>query len=246
MVIQVVNDSAERANRMKPNEIKTKPSRLCLGLLKRRECLVPTRRGWLAMLIVGAGLTVLVARGIQPFLAVNDPAPGGVLVVEGWVPDHCLKQVMAEFGRSQYSKLYVTGGPIDQGAPLSEYKTYAELGAAILVRFGMNTNSVQAVPTPRVRQDRTYASAVALKNWLRAHALAPTSFHVFTMGAHARRTRLMFEKALGPETRIGITAVPPSDEDPIRWWRTSAGVRTVIDETVAYTYARLLFRPPKQ
>ena len=29
------------------------------------------------------------------------------------------------------------------------------------------------------------------------------------------------------------------------WWRTSLGVRTVIGETIAYAYARLLFEAPK-
>jgi len=32
--------------------------------------------------------------------------------------------------------------------------------------------------------------------------------------------------------------------DPLQcWWKTSAGVRSVISEAIAYGYARLLFRP---
>jgi hypothetical protein len=31
--------------------------------------------------------------------------------------------------------------------------------------------------------------------------------------------------------------------DPDHWWKTSAGVRGVIGEGLAYLYARLLFHP---
>ena len=46
---------------------------------------------------------------------------------------------------------------------MSEFKTYAELGASVLIKFGLRTNVVQAVPTPNVVQDRTYTSAITLK-----------------------------------------------------------------------------------
>jgi hypothetical protein len=72
--------------------------------------------------------------------------------------------VIAEFRRHHYTKLYVVGVPLERGAPLSEYKTYAELGAATLLKLGMDRDSIQAIPAPLVRQDRTYASALVLKN----------------------------------------------------------------------------------
>lgn len=215
------------------------------GLCQRRECLVLTWRGRFLLLVLGASLAFAAARGASPFLAVNDPVVGGALVVEGWAPDYALAEAMAEFKRNPYTRLYVTGGPIEKGAPLSEYKTFAEFGAATLIRMGMASNLVQAVPAPPVRQDRTYASAVALRNWLREHGAAPQDCHVLSVGPHARRTRLMFEKALGGTTRVGITSIESPDHDPKRWWRTSAGVRTVLGEVIAYVYARLFFWPPR-
>jgi len=147
-----------------------------------------------------------------------------------------------EFQQNGRVVLYVTGIPIEKGAPMSEFETYAELGAATLATLGLGANVVRAVPAPDVRQDRTFASAVALRDRLQAAGSVPASINVATLSAHARRTRLLFAKAFGGDTRIGIIALDDPRYDERRWWRTSDGFRTVIDEVVAYTYARFLFR----
>jgi len=220
--------------------------KVCLGLLRRRQCLVPTLRGWLLLGLSTVALLVLVFRGIHPFLAMTDPVPGGVLVVEGWVPDYMLEAAIAEFKRTHYDRLFVTGVPLQHGAPLSEYQNYANLGAATLVKLGLSTNRVQAVPAPAARRDRTYHTAVALKHWWRDHDLAPTRVNLITGGPHARRSRLMFQKALGRGVTVGVIAIPANDYDEQRWWRYSQGVRIIIGETLAYTYARLFFYPPDE
>jgi len=213
------------------------------GLLRWRQCLVPTWQGWVLLLVGVAALGTLAVREVHPFLAVNDPVPGGYLVVEGWAPDYALEEALAEFHRNHYEKVFTTGGPLLWGATLSEHKTYAELAAATLVKLGLNTNLVQAVPSGLVIQDRTYSSAVNLRKWFDSHHLAVSRVHLMTEGPHARRSRLLFQKALGREVKVGITAIPLRDYDPQHWWRSSAGVRAVIDESTAYLYARLFFHP---
>jgi uncharacterized SAM-binding protein YcdF (DUF218 family) len=221
-------------------------SKTCLGLLRRRQCLVPTLRGWLLLALGCAALTLVAARAVHPFLAVTDPVPGGVLVVEGWVPDYMLEAAIAEYKQNHYARLFVTGIPLQQGAPLSEYTNFAYLGAATLVKLGMNTNDVQAVPTGFTRRDRTYAMALSLKRWWRNHEMAPAKVNLITGGPHARRSRLMFEKALGKGVTVGVIAIPPNDYDERHWWYYSQGVRIIIGEMLAYTYARLLFYPPQE
>lgn len=189
---------------------------------------------------------VLGFRNMNAFLAVNDPVPDGILVVEGWSPDYALEAAMLEFKRNSYHKLYVVGGPLDQGSPLSEYKTYAELGSTILLRMGMDNDTVQAVPSGYVLKDRTYAEAVALQKWLRQHSTIPNDINLISVGAHARRSRLLFEKAFGNGTRVGITAIEDRNYDPNHWWRSSQGVRLVVDEAIAYCYARLLFSASRE
>ena len=222
------------------------PNKVLLGLLHRRQCLVPTLRGWLVLALTFGAAALVGVLGIGPFLAVTDSVPGGVLVVEGWVPDYMLERAIAEFKENHYDRLFVTGIPLQQGTPLSEYKNYANLGAATLVKLGMSTNDVQAVPTGRTRRDRTHAMALGLKKWLREHDMAPTKVNLITGGPHARRSRLMFEKALGKGVTVGVIAIPTDDYDERHWWHYSQGVRDIIGETLAYAYARLLFYPPQE
>jgi len=221
-----------------------KPNKRMGGLFQRRECLVPTLRGCVVLLLVVAGLVVFAVRGAHSFLAVNDPVPGGVLVAEGWLPDYALAETIAEFRHGRYSQLVVTGEQIEHGEPLSEYKNFAELDTAVLVHLGLSTNVVQAIPTPRVRRDRTYASAVAVKNWLIQHGVAETNINIVSMGTHSRRTRLLFSDAFGKGYKVGIISIQNRRYDPNRWWESSEGVRTVTGEMIAYCYARFLFRPP--
>jgi len=223
-----------------------KEQRFCCGLFRRRSVIVPTFRGCLVFLLGLAVLLVLVIRTIHPFLAVNAPVAGGVLVIEGWAPDYALEAAAEQFKRDHYDKLFVTGGPLEWGSPLSEYKTTADVSAATLLKLGLSSNSVQAVPGPLVRRDRTYSSAVALKKWFEDHGTIPSKVNLLTVGPHARRSRLMFEKAFGKGVAVGVTALPVRDYDPARWYRSSQGFRVVTGEAMAYGYARLFFRAPKQ
>src|SRR5215471_13317591 len=94
------------------------------GLLRRRQRWAPTWRAWSILLVVILGLGWIGSRKIYPFLAVNDPHSGGLLVVEGWAPDYALETALQEFKRNHYDKVCVTGGFLENGAPLSEYKTF--------------------------------------------------------------------------------------------------------------------------
>jgi hypothetical protein len=182
-------------------------------------------------------------REIHPFLALNDPIHDGLLVVEGWTPDYGLKIAIDELKRDHYEKIYVTGGPLEWGTYLTPFKNYAELGASTLRGLGLASNQVQAVPAPFVRQDRTYTSAVYLKKWWVEHGITPTRVHLISYGPHCRRSRFLYEKAMGPGVKIGVTSLPSDEYDEAHWWRYSAGVRVVIGEGLAYIYARFLFSP---
>lgn len=200
-----------------------------------------TWRGWLLLVLSLAALSLITIRGLHPFLAVTEPVEGGLLVVAGWVSDNTMKATIAEFKKHPYEKVCVTGGPIERSAWLSLYKTYAEEGAATLFKLGLNKNEVQAVPSVSVRKDRTYAEAAAFSKWKRDSGAAFTTVHLITEGAHARRSRLLFQQALGSGVKVWVTSVPKSDYDPEHWWQSSAGVREVIGEALAYGYTRFFF-----
>jgi hypothetical protein len=207
---------------------------------------VPTWRGWLLLIVLCAALLGIIVRTIHPLLAVNDPAPGEVLVVEGWAPDYAFKAAITEFQKHPYKKLYVTGGPLEAGGPLFNYRTYAERGAAVLLGLGLHPASVQAVPAAQVYRDRTFVSALALRRYLQAHQGLPKAMNVVTVGCHARRTRFLFEKALGQGTRVGVLSIPSAEYEADHWWAYSAGVRLVLGETFAFCYGKVFFSPKNE
>lgn len=220
------------------------PNRKLLGLLARRERWGLSWRGWLALAVVLLLTGWVWIRNIHPFLAVTRRVPAKVLVVEGWTHNYGVTAAVNEFKTGHYNQLLTTGGPVEGYGPTSSiYDTDAWQSAELLRKAGLSAAVVQAVPSRFVGRDRTYNSAVALRHWLQDHDPQVASVNVLTEDAHARRTWLLFQEALGPGIQVGIISVRNPDYDAARWWRSSAGVREVIDEGIAYVYARVFFHP---
>jgi uncharacterized SAM-binding protein YcdF (DUF218 family) len=129
------------------------------------------------------------------------------------------------------------------GGYTNDYNTSASVGAGRLKQAGLPAEVVQMVPSRVLSRDRTYSSALALKEWCAENGVSLTGINIVTADVHARRTRLLFQKALGPGVEVGIISIPQPDYDARRWWRYSQGVRVVIGECIAYLYARLFFHP---
>lgn len=199
-----------------------------------------TLQGWGLVLI---GLALLIWMGIAnvyPFLSISAPIEADVLVVEGWLPDAVLKKAIAEFNQGNYRMLITTGLPLSKGYYLVEYDNFAELTAATLLRMGVESDKLVAVPAPRTTRNRTATSAMALRQWLDESNLQPSGINVYSLGPHSRRSWLLFRKALAPDTQVGVIAARPVNYNPTRWIKSSEGVRSVISETIGYLYARLI------
>jgi hypothetical protein len=214
------------------------------GIFTRKERLGLSWRGWL--IIFAAALTTFCTFlfRIYPFLAVTHPVDTNILVIEGWIHEYAVHAAVEEFRSNHYERVFATGGPVKgTGGYINDYNTSANVGAEMLTKNGLPNESLQMVPSRVMDRDRTYGSAVALRNWCREHNMRVRSLNVLTEDVHARRSQLLFAKALGPEIAVGIIAVPNPDYDARRWWRYSEGVKDVISETAAYLYAKLLFYP---
>ena len=181
--------------------------------------------------------------GVHPFLAVTSRGQAEVLVIEGWIPDYALLEGWKEFQRGHYTVLLTVGGPFISGVDLDPDDDYADLAALKLKKYVGKDIPVQPVPSPGGKRDRTYASAVAVKNWLKAHHPTADSVTILTLGPHARRSRLIFEKAFGSQVPIGVVAIEDQEYEQARWWRYSEGIKEVISEGAAYLYVRLFFHP---
>ena len=184
---------------------------------------------------------------VHPFLAPTRRVDARILVVEGWVHDYVIRAAAKEFATGSYERVFSTGGPTNgNGGYTSDAGTSASVGAGQLREAGIPPNLVQMVPSHVIDRDRTYYSAVALREWFRERKMSVGSFNIVAEDAHARRTWLLFQEAFGDKVKVGIIAVPNPDYDAKRWWRSSEGFREVSSESIAYLYARLFFHPPRE
>jgi uncharacterized SAM-binding protein YcdF (DUF218 family) len=216
------------------------------ALVVRKEC---WRLSWRGRLLFALAVSVTILSMIieaHSFLAVTRRVPATILVVEGWTHHFGVDAAVNEFKTGHYERILTTGGPVEGYGPYSSiYDTEAWQSAELLVKAGVSAADVQSVPSRFVGRDRTYNSAVALRNWLTDQNVNARSINVLTEDAHARRTWLLFRKALEPGVAVGIISVPDPDYDANHWWRSSEGVREILDEGIAYAYAKFFFWPAK-
>lgn len=214
------------------------------GIWIRRERWGLSWRGWLIIASITLIAVLLLLSCIYPFLAVNHRVDSNILVVEGWVHEYAIRSGAEEFKTGSYKGVFTTGGPVvGSGGYINDYNTAASVGADLLKKAGVPAESLQMVPTRLIGRDRTYSSAIALREWFREHNMPVSSINILTESVHARRTRLLYKKVFGDGTTVGIIAVPNPDYDAKHWWRDSEGVKDVLSEAIAYLYARLLFYP---
>jgi hypothetical protein len=194
----------------------------------------------LSVLLLSAA--VLGVGSIHGFLAPNQPVPADALVVECWLPDYALREAIREFKRGGYRWMITSGYSLPEYMKASAHRTGAELAAATLAAMGLETNCIVAVSATKVARDRTFTSALAVRAWLEATNTGVRALNVYSLGPHARRSWLLYRKALGNRVRVGVISCPNDDYDAQRWWATSNGFREVLAETIAYLYARILFQ----
>jgi hypothetical protein len=209
--------------------------------VRRREVWQLTWRARLLLLALLAAIAVVLVRGVGGFLAVSAPVQGRYLVVEGWMPAFAYQYAGEAFRGGGYERVIAVGSMPDFALSNGQPREFAAVGS--LVAAGIPRGAIVEAMGGPVHQDRTFHSALNVRRWLESQGITSTSLDVITLGAHARRSRLLFEKALGAGVRVGVHAVPDPRFDLAHWWRSSEGVRSVIGETIAYVYARLFFDP---
>lgn len=186
----------------------------------------------------------MAGRQIHSFLAPNDRVPGArLLVVEGWLDTKELDQAVAAFQQGRYQRVVTTGGPMETWSEFPRSSNYADYAASYLRKHGLQHVDLTAVPAPASAQDRTFLSAVKVRDWAKMQGLEVSSLDVYSSGTHARRSRMLYRIAFGPNIDVGILSARPTQYDDERWWQTSAGVKTVLGETISLVWTTCWFHP---
>ena len=217
----------------------TAAARLRGFLFRRREVWTLTWPARLLLLALLFGGGLLFARQAGNFLAVNEPAGGEYLVVEGWMPAYTYQAAGELWNTGRYRRVITVRAVPDDAVPGPGVTEYSSMGS--LVRAGIPRESIVDATGNGVQQDRTFHSAMKVRRWFEDGNITGAKLDVLTLGPHARRSRLLFRKALGEGFEVGVIAVADRRFDSAHWWRTSEGVRSVLGEFIAYLYARFFF-----
>jgi uncharacterized SAM-binding protein YcdF (DUF218 family) len=152
----------------------------------------------------------------ESFLSLTDRLPAEVLVVEGWIGRNGVRAAASEFEQRGYERgheyIVTSGGPASEcweEDPLS----YAEMAHREMIRSGIPEERIIVAPSKSTQTRRTYESALAVSDALQRRNIKPKAFNIFTLGSHARRSRLVFAKVEGSLTKVGVIA----------WTRTDIG-----------------------
>ena len=214
-----------------------------MRLLHRREVPVPTLAGCVVLIVLATAAAYALVRTLFPLLAPNDPVGGGLLVVEGWGGGAAFDEAAARYRRGGYDRIVTTGGPIDEDEPFAADQNWAVHAAAKLRERGIDAASIVVVAAPPSERERTYLSAVMVREWLARQGETVARLDVITRGAHGRRSRHLYRDAFGAAIEVGIVSVPSREYDPARWWASSEGTRSVLTEAAGMAWTLCCFDP---
>ena len=214
-----------------------------MKLIERKECWRVTWIGWICILAFWGLVLLMFLITIRPFLMPTKRIAADILIADKDLTYyHDLKKLSDEFRSRNYSLILCTGGLLEIGSNLAEYKTWAELSAAILKKLGINEKAIMPIIPKAVEGDKTFASALAVKNWLVQNKIQPKGINLISIGPYSRNSWMLYKKAIGEDIPVGIIAYEyGGEQDHKRWWKTSSGLRTVLDATIAYLFTKLVF-----
>jgi hypothetical protein len=210
-----------------------------LRFFQRRTLWWPTRLGLLFLFLIIFGPAAWWCAFGEPFLSSTHRLPAKVLVVEGWIGYDGIRAAASEFKQHGYEYVVSTGGLTSERWDEDRF-SYAEMTRNELLRSGVANEKILLAAASDTDRQRTYESAVAVWRTFQSRNLKPIAMNVFTLGPHARRSRLVFDKVCGPAIQVGIVDWAPSNYSGKPWWQSSDRAKEFLTETAGYVFEVLL------
>lgn len=207
--------------------------------VSRRAIWFPTLLGWAALVAVPLSAAILWLLQGESFLSQTKRLPADVMVVEGWIGIEGIRAAGTEFEHGGYRFIVATGGLTNDRWDPARY-TYASLAVERLLEMGIPRDKIIIATPTETEGHRTFQSAAAVWRVLHERNIYPTMINVFTFGTHARRSRIVFSKILGPETKVGVISWVPPGYTRERWWHSSERSGEMLRETAGWLFEGLL------
>jgi hypothetical protein len=120
-------------------------------------------------------------------------------------------------------------------------KSFAEKAASQFIAWGIDSSKVISLPTPFVKWYRTFTSAVVVAEWLKNNHIPVKGVNICSEGNHARRTWLLYRRALQDSVCTGIISIPEPEYYKRNKMNLKFGVLNVWREFIAYLFMRYMF-----
>ena len=102
---------------------------------------------------------------------------------------------------------------------VNNFNSVAELARKKLLLMGIDSTLVIAIPCKSVRINRTLKSALAVRDWLKTSDIEVKGINIESLGTHARRTWMTYNKILNKKCEIGIISLPNNKDRYSRGYR---------------------------
>ncbi len=209
-----------------------------MKLFRKKEVWRPTVLGHVLLAVLVLLIALGLVSGLYPFLAQHKPvAQPELIIIEGWLDDTELVQVLAAAGPGV--RFVTTGGPVTLGGDLLREKSYAQIATARLIQLGIPAPSIITAPAPGSAANRTYTAARAARDVLARQGLLDRPANLYSLGAHSRRSFLLYRMAFGPDAPLGVVALKSSQYDLDHWWKSSLAFKHVLVEFVSWIYVQV-------
>lgn len=214
------------------------------AFFQRKTFWLPTLPGLILLFVALAALSYFTFKHVAEFLSINEPVGSDYLVVEGWLNPERLRQAKQVFDEGNYQMLIVSGGPITSDF-YGQDKNFAVRAGKFLISIGAVETRLAVVPAPHSAQDRTFLSAVMVREWFVKNNISVTVLDVFSGDVHSRRTRDLYTLAF-KDVRVGIYSSPSTEYDQSFWWKTSVGAKAVVAELAGWLMVSCCFDPGEE
>jgi len=214
-----------------------------IRLVKQKVCYRLTFAGFSLILGINLLALIVIIRSISAFLVVNRPLETEVLIVDGLLPGYGYDSIVSLVKKNSYKYLITTGADVDYVYNSGEHFNIAEFSYNVLSTKDIGDCKLYKAPAHNVVRDRTFTSAITLKNWFVRNKIFPWKINIVSFSCHARRTWILYRKAFRQYAEVGIITIPDMSYNYKKWYNNSKGVRMVLSETIGYIYSTVFFHP---
>lgn len=122
---------------------------------------------------------------------------------------------------------------------VNNFTSYAQLARNRLIVLGIDSSKIKAISGNRVKINRTLTSALAFRDWLQSSDINVKGINIVSIGTHARRTWMTYNRILKGNYEIGVISLPDYRELHSRKYKILKTFR----ETFALFYYWIILIP---